>query len=88
MAIERIRMLTNTGVIELPIEVGSASASTVGKHWNATKQFLHSGDVDLLRPFEAKRVADHRFATDPSWIETWAARGELDYEDIYESGDS
>lgn len=86
MATKQIRMLTDAGVIELPVEIGSSEASDIGKHWNAVKQFLHSGDVSLLTPFDGKRIGDHQFAIDPAWIETWGAAGELDYEDIYGDG--
>ena len=81
-------MLSDHGTIELHVEVGSGAASLIGSHWNAVKSFLHTGDVVSLIAFAIWTVGGHRFAVDPSWIEAWAARGELDFEDIYESGGS
>jgi hypothetical protein len=88
MTVSRIRMLSDHGTIELPVEVGADAARLIGTHWNAVKRFLHTGDVTGLIPFAIWRIGRHRFAVDPSWIEAWAARGELDFEDIYESSGS
>jgi hypothetical protein len=88
MTVERIRMLSDQGTIELPVEVGSDAARLIGMHWNAVKGFLHTGNTAPMVPFAIWRIGGYRFAIDPSWIEAWAARGELDFEDIYESGGS
>ena len=86
MSAELMRMLTTGGVEVLPVEVGSPAASAIGQHWNAVKNFLHTGDTSVLEPFSSMRILVYKFAIDPGWIERWATRGELDFEDIYESG--
>jgi hypothetical protein len=85
MAAELMRMLSRTGVEVLPVEVGSPAASAIGRHWNAVKDFLHTGDSRGLEPFRGKRLLLSWFETDPDRIERWARRGELDFEDIYEN---
>jgi hypothetical protein len=86
MSAELMKMLTTSGVEVLPVEVPSEAASAIGEHWNAVKNFLHTGQTSELEPFSFMRIRDYRFATDPDWITRWAIRGELDFEDIYESG--
>jgi hypothetical protein len=86
MSIARIRMLTDQGVDEFPVRVGSDAARAIGQHWNAVQHFLHSGDMSRLTQFATLTIDGRRFAVDPGWIERWAARGELDFEDIYENG--
>ena len=88
MSGELMRMLTASGVEVVAADFGSDAASAIGQHWNAVKQFLHTGDTSVLEPFSSIRIGSHRFAVDPAWIERWAARGELDDDDIYESGGS
>jgi hypothetical protein len=85
MAAELMRMLTTSGVQVLAVEIGSEAASAIGRHWNAVKDFLHTGDTGGLEPFRGLRILGYRFETDPDRIERWAQRGELDFEDIYES---
>ena len=82
---EQIRMLTDDGVAQFAVQPGSGEASAIGSHWNTVKHFLHTGDLSGLRQFASLSIDGHRFAVDPDWIERWAARGELDFEDIYES---
>lgn len=86
MSAEQMKMLTTSGVEVLSIERGSEAASAIGQHWNAVKNFLHTGDTSELEPFSLTRIPGYKFATDPDWIVRWATRGELDFEDIYESG--
>lgn len=81
-----MKMLTASGVEVLAVDFGSDAASAIGRHWNAVKRFLHTGDISEPEPFASLRIRGHRFAVDPGWIEHWAARGELDFEDIYENG--
>jgi hypothetical protein len=85
MSAELMKMLTTSGVEVLSIDRGSEAASAIGEHWNAVKNFLHTGDTSELQPFSSTRIRDYGFATDPDWITRWAIRGELDFEDIYES---
>lgn len=86
MAADLMRMLTTSGVEVLAVEFGSEAASTIGRHWNAVKDFLNTGQTAGLEPFRGTRILLYRFETDPDRIERWAQRGELDFEDIYESG--
>lgn len=85
MSVKLMRMLTTRGVEVLAVEVGSDAARAIGQHWNAVQHFLHSGDASRLEPFASMRLTlFYKFAVDPDWIERWAMRGELDFEDIYE----
>jgi hypothetical protein len=88
MSFELMRMLTTSGVEVIAVEVGSDAARSIGQHWNAVKQFLHTGDSSVLEPFAFTRILRYKFAVDPAWIQRWAERGELDFEDIYENGGS
>lgn len=86
MSAELMKMLTTSGVEVLSIDRGAEAASAIGQHWNAVKNFLHTGQTSELEPFSFMRILDYKFATDPDWIVHWATAGELDFEDIYESG--
>ena len=77
-----MRVFTDEGVQDLDVP-DRDERTTVGNHWNAIKGFLGDGSTDRLYPFEDQSVAGHRLQTDPSEIEIWAYRGELDFEDIY-----
>jgi hypothetical protein len=77
-----MRVLTNTGV-----EVVGASrrdASTVGRYWSAVGRYLQHGDDSELRKLHGVTVNGHELETDLDVIDELAARGELDFEDIYE----
>lgn len=86
MSAELMKMLTTSGIEVLAVEVGSDAASAIGQHWNAVKDFLNTGRRLDLEPFSSMRILGYKFATDSDWILRWAMRGELDFEDIYESG--
>ena len=81
-----MKILTASGVEVVSVDFGTDAASAIGHHWNAVKHFLNTGDISELEPFATLRIQGHGFAVDPGWIEHWAARGELDFEDIYETG--
>ncbi len=85
MSTQRMRLLSTDGTTEVTVAAGSQDARLIGSHLNAVKQFLHTGDAGRLAPYGGIRVHGQLLATDPDWIERWAARGELDFEDIYES---
>lgn len=86
MSSRLMRVLTRDGVIDVPIEAGSDDASTLGSYWNAIQQFLDTGNVEVLAPFQGVFVGGlrvrvlsqdvivggHRLETDPDWIEYWA----------------
>jgi hypothetical protein len=78
----RIRILSRDGVQFA--EVDDIEASMLGAYWNAVRKFLYTGDDDALGEFEDEEVARIRLETDPDWIEYWARRGDLEFEDIYE----
>ena len=78
-----MRILTRDGVIDAPVEVGPGEASLLGSYWNAIRQFLETGEMDLLEPFEGVVVAGHVLETEPDWIEYWAYQGDLGFPDIY-----
>jgi hypothetical protein len=86
MSGELMKMLTTSGVEVVWIQAGSEAASAIGRHWNAVKHFLHTGDTSTLEPFASARIMLYWFEVDPDKIERWAMRGELDFEDIYETG--
>jgi len=80
----RMRVLTKpAGPKDLDIR-SSRDATVVGKHWNAVKHHLSTGDERPLAAFKNVKVAGHFLETDPDTIEAWASRGELDFEDIYD----
>lgn len=83
MSVRLMRLLTRDGVIDEPVEVGSADASMISSYWNAIQRFLGSGEVEDLEPFRGKIVRGHRLETDPDWIEYWAYQGDLGFPDIY-----
>jgi hypothetical protein len=56
MSAEMMRMLTTSGVEVIPVVAGSDAAHTIGQHWNAVKQFLHTGDTSVLEPFDGKHL--------------------------------
>lgn len=83
--VPKMRLITTQGVHaeHIPDE---HERSLVGQHANAVARFLGTGDTDALVEFEDAEVAGHRLQTDPDELEAWAAQGELEFEDIYDSG--
>jgi hypothetical protein len=77
-----MRVLTNTGV-EV-VDTSRRDASTVGRHWSAVGHYLEHGDDSELRKFRGVTVNGYELETDLDVIDELAARGELDFEDIYE----
>jgi len=65
---------------------GSRQASLVSAHHNAVKHFLATGDDEPLRRFAGVVVGGMELETDPAKLEEAGRRGELEYEDIYDSG--
>jgi hypothetical protein len=63
---------------------GSRKASELGAYHAAVAAFLATGDEDVLRPFEGRRVGGYAYETDPSVLEEMARRGQLDMESIYQ----
>jgi hypothetical protein len=79
---QQMRLLTHDGIIATDVPRGG-QASTVGQYWNAVGTFLATGDVKPLAAFRDVEINGYRLLTDPDAIESWAAFGEPDFEDIY-----
>jgi hypothetical protein len=56
---------------------GSRKARLVGRHGNALRKFLQSGDEEVLTAFRGKRVARVELASDAVLIERMAREGTL-----------
>jgi hypothetical protein len=68
-------------------------ASSVGRHWNAVRHYLETGDDSALAEFDAVQVSgvdEHgqpvtvQLETDPDAVELQALRGDLSFESIYD----
>ena len=88
--ISRIMAINENGK-ELFIEVtDSRYATLIGKYHSAVKEYLDTGNTDVLTDFEGKRVRDssgkwHTLETNPSAIrEINARREEPEFYDIYQ----
>ena len=88
--ISRTRAINENGK-ELFIEVtDSRYATLIGKYHSAVKEYLNTGNTDVLAEFEGKRVKDgfgkwHTLETDPSAIRAInARREEPEFYDIYQ----
>jgi len=77
-----MRVLTNAGV-EV-VDASRRDASTVGRYWSAVGRYLQHGDDSELRKLRGVTVNGYELETDLDVIDELAARGELDFEDIYE----
>jgi hypothetical protein len=84
MAEDRLRILTPEG-IEFVEVTDPDERSEVGQYWNAVRHYLNTGDDSRLWRFEGETVAGRPWETGLDPIEEWGRRGELDFEDIYES---
>jgi hypothetical protein len=79
----RMTVVTPNGPTLVEIR-GSRTASMVGKHANAVRKFVETGDSSDLKAFRDKRVGGQPLATDPEKLRQLARRGEVDFEDIYD----
>ena len=71
-----------------PFVVGSIASwetSVVGSYWSAVSHYRQTGDTSRLREFDGASVGGFPLETDPDEIDYWARRGELQFEDIYQS---
>jgi hypothetical protein len=80
-----MRLITVSGVVAADVD-SPEDRSTIGSHANAVARFLATGDTEPLDPFRDVAIGGHRLQTDPDELEAWAAQGELEFEDIYDSG--
>jgi hypothetical protein len=78
----RMTVLTPQGRQEVDLR-GSRVASLVGRHHDAVRRYIRTGDPRPLAWFAGKRVGGVELASDPKDIETAAIRGDLDVDDIY-----
>lgn len=67
---------------------GFKEASLEGRHHNAVKHLIETGDASGLKPFEGRGVRDikgkfHLFETDPNDLFRFAAKDELEFHEIY-----
>lgn len=88
--ISRIMAINEDGK-ELFIEItNSRYATLIGKYHSAVKEYLNTGNIDVLAEFEGKRIRDssgkwHTLETNPSAIrEINARREEPEFYDIYQ----
>lgn len=79
-----MRLITTEGVQEVALG-GSRQASLAAAHANAVKHFLATGDDEPLRRFAGVTVGGKQLESDPAKLEEAGRRGELEYEDIYDS---
>lgn len=92
MTSNTIRVLTTRGVdfVDIP---DPWDRSTVGRHWNAVRDFLENGDdrslrsleAELLRSADGVLVGDVELSFNLDFIEQEAFRGEARFEELYES---
>lgn len=82
-AYRRMEVLTNTGPIA--IEVSRRDASIVGRHWNAVRLYLETGDSSALSEFRGVVVAGgYELEADPDVIDEFASLDVLSIEEIYQ----
>lgn len=79
-----VQVLTTEGTKSLVLR-GSNVTTLVARHWNTVGRFLATGETRALDSFRGRRVAGRELETDPDAIERQARRGELEFEDLYQS---
>ncbi|MBN2113689.1 MAG: hypothetical protein JW785_06130 [Acidimicrobiia bacterium] len=79
----RMHVFTTDGVETLPIRSDEA-ASVVGRHWNAVKAYLGTGDARAFDDFRGLTVRGRQLETDPDAVDDLAVAGDLDILDIYD----
>jgi hypothetical protein len=77
-----MRILTNSGIET--VSVGRRDASAVGRYWNAVRRWGIDRDSTEVDKFRGVSVGGYELETDLDVIDELAARGELEFEDIYE----
>ncbi|MEM0143640.1 MAG: hypothetical protein QXL94_06785 [Candidatus Parvarchaeum sp.] len=87
--ISRIMAINENGKERFIEVTDSRHATIIGKYYSAVKEYLNTGNIDVLDEFEGKRVKDssgkwHTLETNPSAIrEINARREEPEFYDIY-----
>ncbi len=78
-----MRAITRQGVVLLP-GLSDDDASLVGRHDNAVRRYLDTGDDSALTEFEGVTVAGYELETSPDALDWYALINDIRFEDIYE----
>lgn len=81
-----MRAVTRTGMTSLS-NLTTEEASIVGRHDNAVRQYLDTGDTRALEPFDGVEVQGHELETSPDALDWYALTNDIRFEDIYEETD-
>jgi hypothetical protein len=83
--VREMEILTRDGKAIVKVR-GSKTASLVGSHWNAVKDFLENRPT-ALRQFRGQEIRTgrsvHHLLTDPRRLHRLASAGEVSFESIY-----
>ncbi len=78
-----MRTVTRTGLVLIP-DLSDEQASVVGRHDNAVKRYLDTGDDSALTQFKGVTVAGHELETDLDALDWLALAAAIDFLEIYE----
>ncbi len=78
-----IRVLTTGGLVHLR-GLNDAEATEVGRHWNAVRRYLETGDDTALAEFQHSFIRSRELAASAALVEWFAVRGEVSFESIYD----
>ncbi len=78
-----MRAITRQGVVLLP-GLTDSDASLVGRHDNAVRRYLDTGDDGGLDEFDGVTVAGHELETSLDALDFYALINDIRFEDIYE----
>jgi len=78
-----MRAVTRQGLVLLP-GLSDHDASLVGRHDNAVKHYLDTGDDGGLEEFEGVSVAGYELETSLDALDFYALVNDIRFEDIYE----
>ncbi len=78
-----MRAITRQGLVLLA-GLSDSDASLVGRHDNAVRRYLDTGDDSGLDEFDDVTVAGHELETSLDALDFYALINEIRFEDIYE----
>ncbi len=78
-----MRAVTRAGLVLIP-DLSDEQASLVGRHDNAVRRYLDTGDDSDLEEFDGVTVAGHELETSLDALDFYALINEIRFEDIYE----
>jgi hypothetical protein len=81
-----MRAITREGLTTLS-GLSSTEASIVGRHDNAVRTYLDTGDASGLEPFEGVMVQGHELETGQDALDWYALTNDIRFEDIYAEGE-